>query len=184
MNRLLLSCALYLVPCALHSQQFGGNPPSLKWKQINSDTARIIFPTGLDSQARRVASIVHYLAAQKPTSIGNRLYKISIVLHNQTTIANGYVALGPFRSEFFLTPTPNNFDLGSIFWPDMLALHEYRHVMQYNNFRNGLSKAMYYLFGDDGLDLAQSAAIPDWFFEGDAVYQETILAGQGRGRLA
>src|ERR1043165_8942510 len=55
--------------------------------------------------------------------------------------------------------------------------------MQYNNFRNGLSKSMYYLFGDDGLDLAQSAAIPDWFFEGDAVYQETLLGEQGRGRL-
>src|SRR5438046_2915458 len=138
LRSLLIFLILYF-PCISPAQQFGGNPPSLHWRQINSDTVRIIFPVGLDSQARRVASLVHYLAFQKPASIGNRLYKINIVLQNQTTIANGYVALGPFRSEFFLTPTPNNFDLGSISWPDMLVLHEYRHVMQYNNFRNGLS---------------------------------------------
>jgi hypothetical protein len=105
-------------------------------------------------------------------------------LQNQTTIANGYVSPGPYRSEFFLTPPPDNFDLGSISWADALAVHEYRHVMQYNNFRNGLSKAMYYLFGDDGLSLATAASVPDWFFEGDAVYSETILTEQGRGRLS
>ena len=167
----------------LSAQQFGGNPPSLKWKQINSDTARIIFPAGLDSQAQRVASVVHHMQAKNPASIGNEIHKINIVLQNQTTIANGYVAPGPYRSEFFLTPVPDNFDLGSISWADALALHEYRHVMQYNNLRNGLSKAMYYFFGDDGYSLATAASVPDWFFEGDAVYNETILTGQGRGRL-
>jgi hypothetical protein len=55
--------------------------------------------------------------------------------------------------------------------------------MQYNNFRNGLSKFMYIIAGDDGLSLAINAAIPDWFFEGDAVYNETVMTNQGRGRL-
>src|SRR5580765_705524 len=79
------------------SQRFAGNPPSLKWKQINTDTARIIFPEGLDSQAQRVSSLVHYLASQRPIALGDKLYKINIVLQNQTTIANAYVGLGPFR---------------------------------------------------------------------------------------
>ncbi|HYM94251.1 MAG TPA: hypothetical protein VET23_08935 [Chitinophagaceae bacterium] len=179
---------LYLPFCILQftflsAQQFGGNPPSLKWKQINTDSVRIIFPAGLDSQAQRVSSVVHYLAAQKFASLGNRLHKISIVLLNQTIIANGYVALSPYRSEFLLTPDLNNFEEGSLPWNDQLAVHEYRHVMQYNNFRNGLSKLMYDLFGQDGLDLAINASIPNWFYEGDAVYNETILTNQGRGRL-
>jgi hypothetical protein len=42
---------------------------------------------------------------------------------------------------------------------------------------------MYYLFGEEGYSVAINAAIPDWFYEGDAVYQETILSPQGRGRL-
>jgi len=166
----------------LHAQEFGGNPPSLKWKQISTDTVRIIFPAGLDSSAQRVASIVHFLAA-KNNLLGSKLNKINIVLQNQSTIANGYVGLGPYRSEFFLTPSFNNFDLGSTSWAETLASHEYRHVQQFSNFRVGLSKVMYYLAGDDGLSVAINAAIPDWFYEGDAVYNETVHSEQGRGRI-
>ena len=165
------------------AQQFGGTPTAVKWKQINTDTVRIIYSAGADSTAQRVATLIHQVALQNPASLGDKMRKINIVLQNQTTIANGYVGLGPFRSEFYLTPDPNSFDQGSMLWADQLALHEYRHVMQYNNFRNGLSKAMYYLFGEEGLLLANDAAVPDWFFEGDAVNQETILSSQGRGRL-
>ena len=42
-------------------QQFGGNPSSIKWRQINTDTARIIFPAGLESAGERVATIIHEL---------------------------------------------------------------------------------------------------------------------------
>lgn len=183
MNRLFFACALILLPAALSAQVFGGNPSSVKWKQISTDTARIIFPAGLDSQARRIASIVHYLQKEKPVSLGDKHKKINIVLQNQTIVPNAYVGLGPYRSEFFMTADAGNFDQGSIAWPDLLALHEYRHVQQFNNFKQGLSKFMYTIAGDDGLSLAINAAIPDWFFEGDAVYNETILSPQGRGRL-
>lgn len=186
MKKASIFCCLVLTAGCVHAQEFGGNPPSIKWKQINTNAAKVIFPAGLDSQAQRISSIVQYLAANSansPITLGKQLRKINIVLQNQTTVANGYVSLGPFRGEFFLTPDMNNFDEGSISWPDQLAVHEYRHVMQFNNFRNGLSKLMYYLFGDDGLTLAINAAIPDWFYEGDAVYHETITTNQGRGRL-
>lgn len=182
MRRVLVVCCLVIVSVCINAQEFGGNPPSVKWRQINTDTARIIFPSGTDSIAQRVASIIHFLAA-KNNSLGNKRDKINIVLQNQTTIANGYVNLGPYRSEFFLTPSFNNFDLGSISWPEGLASHEYRHVQQFSNFRVGLSKAMYYLFGEEGLSVAINASIPDWFYEGDAVYNETVHSQQGRGRI-
>ncbi len=165
------------------AQQFGGNPPSLKWNQINTDTARIIFPVGLEEQAKDVARLIHDLARTTQYSIGDRLRKINIVLQNQTTISNGYVALGPYRSEFFLTPTQNSFELGSLPWHKTLALHEYRHVQQNNNFRNGLTRVFYYVFGQEGQALASNLSIPDWFWEGDAVYQETLMSNQGRGRI-
>ncbi len=182
MRRLFSFTFLILSVSFINAQEFGGNPPTVKWKQINTDTARIIFPEGRDSTAQRVASIVHLLAA-KNNSLGGRRDKINIVLQHQSTIANGYVGLGPYRSEFFLTPSFNNFDLGSITWAEGLALHEYRHVQQFSNFRVGLSKAMYYLFGEEGLAVAINAAIPDWFYEGDAVYNETVHSQQGRGRI-
>jgi hypothetical protein len=183
MKKFFFSCVLYLVPCILFAQQFGGNPPSIHWQQINTDTARIIFPLGLDSTAQRVAAIVHWLAKNNPAPLGHQLYKVNIVLQTQTTIANGYVSLAPFRSEYYLTPDLNNFDIGSISWPEMLAVHEFRHVQQFNNFRNGISNVAYYLFGESGLLVLTGAAVPNWFFEGDAVYNETVTTNQGRGRI-
>ncbi len=188
MRRPILSVTCIFVSFLSFAQRYGGNPSYLKWKQINTDSARIIFPAGLDSQANRIASTVHYLAAHSAPgtdslALGSGLHKIDIVLQNQSTIANAYVGLGPYRSEFLLTPDPDNFAEGSIPWIDQLAVHEYRHVMQFNNFRNGLSKLMLTLFGEEGLALALNASVPDWFFEGDAVYNETILTNQGRGRL-
>ncbi|HTI10930.1 MAG TPA: hypothetical protein VL832_20310 [Puia sp.] len=181
----LATCMLLMVICStgLEAQQFGGNPPSLHWQQINTDTARIIFPAGLLTQAQQVAAIVHQLSRSTLPTIGGHQHKIDIVFQNQTIIPNGYVGLAPFRSEFQLTPEQNSLDLGSLPWQKMLAIHEYRHVQQYNNYRIGLSKAFYYLFGEGGQALANSLAIPNWFWEGDAVYQETLVSDQGRGRL-
>ncbi len=178
-----LFTAFVLLSHLLAAQQSGGNPPSIKWSQVNTPAARIIFPHGLDSTANRIANIISFI--QKPTqvTIGNRSRKINIVLQSQTAISNGYVGLAPFRSEFYLTPPQNSFDLGSLPWPDMLAIHEYRHVEQYSNFDVGLSRVMRTIFGDGGQALANSAVIPDWFYEGDAVFNESNLSKQGRGNL-
>ena len=164
------------------AQQFGGNPPSIKWKQVNTPAAKVIFPAGMDSAGIRVADIVQRMNRAIQPTIGYKQKQVSIVLQNQTTIANAYVGLAPFRSEFYLTPEQNSFDIGSLPWADQLAIHEFRHVQQYNNFNVGLSKGFRTLFGEGGQALANAIAIPDWFFEGDAVYNETHVSQQGRGR--
>jgi hypothetical protein len=181
---LLLIVLWIMCAGAGYGQQFGGHPPSTRWKQINTDTVRVIFPAGLEKQATDIALTAHRLGLQTLPTIGNHQRKVSIVLRPQTTISNAYVGLGPWRSEFQLTPPQNSFTLGSLPWYHTLVLHEYRHVQQYNNFRKGLSRAFYYVFGQEGLSLANSMAIPDWFWEGDAVYQETLTSAQGRGRQA
>jgi hypothetical protein len=179
-----LACLLFLfLPVTLLAQQFGGNPPSLKWRRINTDTACIIFPAGLERQGQRVANLVHYIDRYNRTSIGDRNRKVSIVLQNQSLQSNGYVAMGPFRSEFYLTPPPSSSDLGSLKWEEQLAIHEYRHVLQYRNFNQGVSKVVSYALGELGLAAATSMAVPNWFWEGDAVTMETALSPQGRGRL-
>ena len=166
------------------AQQFGAFPPSTPWKQINTDTIRLIYTPDAREQAERIAALIHRAAQLRPTALGDRMRKVNILLHNRTTLANGYVSLAPFRSEFYLVPGSNNFDFGNLPWNENLALHEYRHVQQYNNFRNGLSKGFYYLFGEGGQALANALTVPDWFFEGDAVHTETALSNQGRGRLS
>ena len=165
------------------AQQFGGNPSSIRWQQINTDTARIIFPKGYEAKAQRIASIVHSLQKKYTHSIGDTIRKVNIVLQSQTLISNAYVGLAPYRSEFYLTPPQDAFELGAINWADNLAVHEFRHVQQYSNFNKGLSNVASWLFGEQGRAVANAAAVPDWFFEGDAVFNETKLTRQGRGTL-
>lgn len=164
-------------------QIFGGNPPTLKWKQINRNDIRVIFPAGLDSTAERIANVIEWIKNPTETTIGSKSKKINILLQNRTTISNGFVALGPYKSEYYLTPTQNSFELGSLPWPDQLTIHEYRHVEQFSNFNVGLSHILSLIFGEQGQALANNAAIPNWFFEGDAVYNETNVSKQGRGSL-
>ncbi|RYZ99268.1 MAG: hypothetical protein EOP47_17270, partial [Sphingobacteriaceae bacterium] len=181
--RLLLLLPVMLCISIAKAQTFGGNPPSVKWQQINTPAARIIFPQGMDSTALRVAAVITRINDAVKSTIGNKQRQVSIVLQNQTTETNGYVGLAPFRSEFYLTPQQNSFELGALPWAEMLAVHEFRHVQQYNNFNVGLSKALRTVFGEGGQAIGNSLSVPDWFYEGDAVYNETLVSKQGRGRL-
>lgn len=162
---------------------FGGNPASVRWRQLNTDTARVIYPAGMDSQALRVAQIVHFLNRSTGHSIGPKLRKIDIVFQKDVTYENGFVALGPFRSEFYLSPPQDVFGLGSLPPYENLAIHEYRHVQQYTNFDRGFSRVLSYILGQQGQDLGNALTVPNWFFEGDAVFQETLVSREGRGRL-
>lgn len=178
----LLTGVLLLATTFIKAQQFGGFPPSTKWRQISTDTARIIFEGAVDSQAQRIAAIIHQANRINPNPLGNKVRRISTVLHKNTTLANGYVALGPFRSEYYLIPGSNLFEFGSTPWDQTLAVHEYRHVHQYSNFNRGVSRVASILFGQEGQAAFNAISVPDWFFEGDAVHSETIQTYQGRGR--
>lgn len=182
MNRFLLGFFFLVYSLSIKGQTFGGFPPTTKWQQINTDTARVIFTPGAARQAQRIATLLHRMAGTV-TPLGEEMKKINIVLHSNTTLANGYVGLGPFRSEFYLVPGGNIFQFGNLPWEEQLVIHEYRHVQQYNNFNRGGSKALGFLFGQEGRAVANALAVPDWFFEGDAVYAETVLTPQGRGRM-
>ncbi len=177
-----LAILLFLVKSAT-AQQFGGHPASQQWKQIRSDSFRVIFPAGQSANAQRVSSIIQGI----DKGLGNRGFKrfsnIPIVLQHRTNISNGYVGMGPWRSEFYLTPDQNSFELGSIPWLDVLSLHEYRHVQQNRHFMQGITGATYRVLGQLAGVVVSGAAVPDWFWEGDAVLQETKLSGQGRGRI-
>jgi hypothetical protein len=174
---------LLLTSSLTKAQQFGGNPPGIKWNQVNTPASKVIFPVGMDSAAIRVSSVIDRIYKNIQPTIGYQQLQISVVLQNQTTVSNAYVGLAPFRSEFYLTPEQNSFELGSLRWTDQLAVHEFRHVQQFDNFNVGLSKVLHVLFGEGGQAVGNELTIPNWFFEGDAVYNETYVTKQGRGRL-
>ena len=183
MRKQLLLLFFLLLSLVVFTQQFGGHRSGQRWLQIKTDTVQLIFSPGLDSQAQRAAKLIHLMARERPISLGSRVGSIPIILQHRTVISNGYVQVGPSRSEWFLQPDLDNFSNGAIGWSDQLALHEYRHVEQFENMKQGLSKFALQLFGEQAFDLAINAAVPNWFFEGDAVWQESALSKQGRGKL-
>ncbi|MBW7839834.1 MAG: hypothetical protein H3C36_09420 [Chitinophagaceae bacterium] len=167
----------------LSAQYFGGTPSSISWRQINTNDFRIIFPEGIDSTANHIASVIYRTKPKSATTIGVMTRKVPIILRTTGLESNGYVGLAPFRSEFYLTPPATPVSLGSMPWTDLLAIHEYRHALQYSNFNVGGSRVLRTLFGDEGQILANAASVPDWFFEGDAVYTETQLGEKGRDHI-
>jgi hypothetical protein len=181
-HKLTLAILFLLAGMIINAQQFGAFPPSTKWSQIKSDTVRVIYDKAVESQAQNIAAIIHRMNRENANSLGDKVRRINVVLHKNTTTANGYVGLGPFRSEYYLIPGSNIFEFGTTPWHQTLAVHEYRHVHQYSNFNKGVSKVASVLFGQEGQALFNAISIPDWFFEGDAVHSETIATTQGRGR--
>ncbi len=166
----------------LNAQSLGGHPSDVKWQQIDTKNVRVIFPKGLEKKAFRIADIINYVNKNNTYSVGEKSKKLELVLQTNQVISNGFVALAPYRSEFFGTGLQDNSLLGSLDWLDVLSLHEYRHALQYVNGDRGFTKFLHILQGQAGWALGINLAVPSWYFEGDAVVAETVLSKSGRGR--
>lgn len=180
---IFFNCFLVLSFSVATAQNFGGNPASIKWQQVNTPAVRVIFPKGLDSQANRIANVARLLGEKTTFTIGGEQQKWNIVLQSRTTVPNAYVRMAPRMSELNMTPGQDNFSTGSIRWDDNLIIHENRHIQQFSNFNKGFTKLFSFLLGQEGQLLANGITVPDYFFEGDAVWQETLVSAQGRGRM-
>ena len=183
LSNVYIIVALLLLAGGVDSQTLGLRAPSAKHQQIDTDTVRVIFPEGQEAKAQRVTNIIHTMARRFPIQGNDKLKKISIILQDHTDISNGYVGLGPWRSEFYLSPPQNSFELGSLPWHELLAIHEFRHVQQRSAGRRGLSKIVSILLGQEAYSGMLNLSWPDWYTEGDAVVAETVLSPQGRGRI-
>lgn len=159
------------------------NNPSLKWYQINTPNFKIIYPKGFEEQAGRMANTMEHIRVPEANTLGTLPNKISIVLQNQSSISNAFVSITPRRSELYTMPSQNYNFIGNNDWMNLIASHEYRHVVQFQHARRGFNKALYYLFGNNTLSVMSYVAVPPWFWEGDAVATETAFTPGGRGRI-
>jgi hypothetical protein len=122
-----------------------------------------------------MANTIPCIYPYEGSSLGVRKSSFPIVLQNRGVIANGFVQLGPKKSEFNTTP-PQQFD--SQDWLNNLAVHELRHAAQFDLLTGGRRSP----FPENIYFAWMGLSIPLWFFEGDAVVTETSLTQSGRGR--
>jgi len=158
------------------------NPTSLRWRQLRTPRFRIIYPQGFDSTALVTANLLQTVYEPVSQTLGRRPRPLSVILQNQTTFSNGFVSMLPRRSEFFTTPPQDATLAGVNDWVGLLAVHEFRHVVQYEKMLTGITKGAYWLLGNNALAFI-GITVPNWFWEGDAVGTETALTSGGRGRV-
>lgn len=182
-KKIMKKLSIILILCFCFFHNYGQNPANLKWSQINTPHFRLIFPSQISSTANRTANVLEAVYQPVSMSLGHEPRPISIILQNQTTQSNGFVSLLPRRSEFITTPPQDYTLLGNNNWLDLLAVHEFRHVVQNDKALVGATKLAYNLFGNNGLAATTSLTVPNWFWEGDAVGIESSLTTSGRGRI-
>ncbi|HTN19548.1 MAG TPA: hypothetical protein VL125_03695 [Pelobium sp.] len=174
---ILITFTLILTSLSAFSQFIDGgqNPPSVKFRQINTSNFQIIYPTLFESEAQRMANTLEILVKRVSKTLGHAPKPISIILQNQGVVSNGFVTMAPRHSEFYTMPA-QEFDAQD--WMNSLAVHELRHVVQFDKLGPNLGAPLF-----EELKLALFGInLPPWFFEGDAVGIETALTHAGRGR--
>ncbi len=178
---LLLIFINILMISALSAQK--QNPPTIKWKKIDTEHFEIVFPENLKHEGTRVANLLEHVYTPVSKNFNIKPKPISLFLFNQLSISNAYVALAPRRTIWYNTPSQEIDLLGTIDWYETLSVHEFRHVVQYEKTRRGFTKFASILFGDYGHMIFSHLSVPPWFWEGDAVLSETIFSNSGRGRI-
>ncbi|MDT8392896.1 MAG: hypothetical protein RQ761_03570 [Bacteroidales bacterium] len=158
----------------------GQEPFSVRWRQIKTESVRLIYPDYYEQQARWLASYIDTVSVYASRTLSYKPKRVSLIMHTQSAISNAVVAWAPKRMEFYTTPPQ---DMYAQPWLEQLGLHEYRHVVQIEKLKQGPTKVISWLFGEQGTAAILGLYVPPWFLEGDAVATETALSQSGRGRV-
>ena len=183
MSKYLFFLFLFLIlPTYFAGAQFyeyGQDPASIKWKSISSPNFKVIFPSAFEKEAGKVLVRFEQYYNENSEELHDRPGKIPVILHTTPVVSNGFVVWAPKRVELFTYPDINGYSQD---WYSQLAIHEFRHVLQVDKLRQGLTKALTIALGEQGIGPAVGM-MSFWLLEGDAVYAETSLSQSGRGRL-
>jgi hypothetical protein len=158
-------------------------PYGTNWLQIDTEHFILVFPDNIKEIAKKTALKMENIHQYISLSKKEKNEKFTIFLNNFSNISNGYIQLAPKKGEFFLTP-PQSMFMGNTEWIDGLVIHEGRHTAQFSFLNRGFTKFFGLIFGEFGRSFLSFLSVPQWFWEGDAVYSETILTNGGRGRVA
>jgi hypothetical protein len=171
---------IFLISKPLFSQYYetGQDPAALKWLSIKTDRFIVIYPEQYGENGKEFARSLEEASSKLHLLFPEMKFRIPVIIHNYTTLSNGYVAWAPKRMEIYPTPEQNTIPLDPV---KQLSYHETAHVLQMVSLNKGFTRVLSALGGEQVFG-AEALMIPLWFMEGDAVFAETALTNAGRGR--
>ena len=158
------------------------HPFSLDWRVLKTQNGKLIYPSYLGYDAARLAGCIGRVSAADTVNVGVMPRRFPILVSAPSNTSNGYTTLSPYKMVLYTRPMDDT-NLGSAEWFQTLLTHEYRHIVQYRMFDRGFTRLAHCALGYLGWSMTMYS-VPQWFYEGDAVYAETVLSSQGRGRTA
>jgi len=181
MQRILIISITLLLSLSLKAQFYssGADPANIKWRQIKSETFKVVYPEEFEGEAKRFIAMLDSLYEYGGHSLEHTPKPINVLIHSRSTYSNGFVSWAPKRIEIY--PVPHQ-DMLAQDWLQQLAIHEFRHVVQIDKLNRGFTKALTYPFGQQAIGAVLGLYAPLWFLEGDATLTETTLSNAGRGR--
>ncbi|MBR8535371.1 hypothetical protein KDU71_07350 [Carboxylicivirga sediminis] len=157
----------------------GADPANVKWRQLRSESFRVVYPEEFEQEAKRFIAIMDSLYTYGGYTLDHTPKPIDVLIHSRSAYSNGFVSWAPKRIEIYSTPHQ---DMIAQDWLTQLAIHEFRHVVQIDKLNKGFTKALTIPFGQQAIGAVLGLYAPLWFLEGDATLTETTLSQSGRGR--
>lgn len=156
---------------------WGQDPASIKWQQIDTENGKVVFPREYQRQAVRIMHYMDTVRGQVGHGFAYGTMKFPLFLHTQNFSSNGLVVMAPRRMELIPAPPAQTFAAP---WLKQLSIHELRHNVQFSNINQNVFKVLGKIFGEHG-SIIGTLLFPYWAMEGDAVLTETQFTEFGRG---
>jgi len=179
-----LSLLLYLIITVgdVYGQYFnmGQDPAIIRWRQIQTEHFKIIYPAEFEVKAQYTANVLENVVPLSTHTLNVSPRVIPVILHTSNVEPNAVTGWAPRRMEWFTCPPQDTYAQE---WLQQLALHEFRHTLQFGVLNQGFTRALTFIFGEHATAAVTGLFIPNWFLEGDAVCAETAQSHSGRGRV-
>jgi hypothetical protein len=174
---LALLCALCSATAGAQYYDWGVSPASVKWRSIATRDVKLIYPDHYEQNARRIAWYLDTVRTHIAHGFTHGTMRTPLVIHTQNSVGNGMVMWAPKRIELLGAPSSTYSEP----WLKQLAIHEYRHNVQYNNLlRRGMMRPLTWLLGEQ-IAFLGVAQFSIFILEGDATMAETEFSAFGRG---
>ena len=155
--------------------------PALHFRTLATPHFIIYFHQGEETSARRLAVIAEdtWQALARPLAVQPPALT-HVILADQTELANGWAIPVPYNTIFITATWPSGAETIGFTedWLQVAFTHEFTHIVHLDR-SEGWARVVRHAFGRVPIAFP-NLLLPLWQIEGLAVYEESVLTGEGR----